>query len=150
MRDEDFSDFKNIVANALVAGTSCLVGLVMYAYYETCDPLATKRIQKVDQILPFFVMEVASTIPGLPGIFIAGIFSAALSSMSTGMNTLAGTIYEDFVRPYYPNASEKHASDVMKLLVVILGVVFVSLVFVVEHMGQVFRISIAVSGRKCD
>lgn len=129
-----------------IKGASCLVGLIMYAHYETCDPLATKRIQKIDQILPFFVMEVASRIPGLPGIFIAGIFSAALSSMSTGMNTLAGTIYEDFIRPHFPDASEKRSSDVMKLLVVTLGVLFVSLVFVVEHMGQVFRISIAVSG----
>lgn len=129
-----------------IKGTSCLVGLIMYAKYEACDPVTTNQIQKVDQILPFFVMEVASEIPGLPGVFIAGIFSAALSSMSTGLNTLAGTIYEDFLRPRYPAASEKSASNVMKLLVVILGILILSLVFVVEHMGQVFRISIAVSG----
>lgn len=34
----------------------------------------------------------------------------------------------------------------MKLLVVILGTIIVSLVFVVEHMGQVFRVNIAVAG----
>lgn len=129
-----------------IKGASCLIGLIIYAKYETCDPLQTNRIQKVDQILPFFVMEVAGKIPGLPGVFIAGIFSAALSSMSTGMNTLAGTIYEDFIRHHYPEASEKRVSDVMKLFVVLLGTLFVLLVFVVEHMGQVFRISIAVSG----
>lgn len=129
-----------------IKGASCLVGLIMYAKYEDCDPVTTKQIQKVDQILPFFVMQVAGKIPGLPGIFIAGIFSAALSSMSTGMNTLAGTIYEDFIRHRYPEASEKRVSDVMKGMVVLLGLVIVSLVFIVEQMGQVFRISIAVSG----
>lgn len=130
----------------LIKGASCLVGLIMYAKYETCDPVTTQQIQKVDQILPFFVMEVASRIPGLPGVFIAGIFSAALSSMSTGLNTLAGTIYEDFIREHFPEASEKRVSDVMKVLVVVLGLLILSLVFVVEQMGQVFRISIAVSG----
>ncbi|CRK98115.1 CLUMA_CG011483, isoform A [Clunio marinus] len=129
-----------------IKGASCIVGLIMYAKYEECDPIAMKQIDKVDQILPFFVMEVAGKIPGLPGVFIAGIFSAALSSMSSGLNTLAGTIYEDFIRCHYPKASEKRVSDVMKLLVVILGILILSLVFVVEHMGQVFRISIAVSG----
>jgi solute carrier family 5 (sodium-coupled monocarboxylate transporter), member 8/12 len=129
-----------------IKGASCLTGLIMFAKYETCDPVSTKQIQKVDQILPFFVMEVASRIPGLPGIFIAGIFSAALSSMSTGLNTLAGTIYEDFLRHRYPNTTEKRVSDVMKLLVIVLGMLMLSLVFVVEQMGQVFRISIAVSG----
>lgn len=129
-----------------IKGASCLVGLIMYAKYEACDPVVTKKIQKVDQILPFFVMEVAGQIPGLPGVFIAGIFSAALSSMSSGLNTLSGTIYEDFIRHRYPKASEKRVSDVMKTLVVVLGLLMLSLVFVVEHMGQVFRISIAVSG----
>lgn len=130
----------------LIKGASCLVGLIMYAKYENCDPVVTKQIAKVDQIVPFFVMEVASKIPGLPGIFIAGIFSAALSSMSSAMNTLAGTIYEDFIRPQYPNVTEKRSSDVMKCLVIILGLLILSLVFVVEQMGQIFRIAIAVSG----
>lgn len=129
-----------------IKGASCLVGLIMYAKYEACDPIATKQIQKVDQILPFFVMEVAGKLPGLPGVFIAGIFSAALSSMSSGLNTLAGTIYEDFLRPFFPKSSEKRVSDVMKALVVVLGLLMLSLVFIVEQMGQVFRISIAVSG----
>lgn len=129
-----------------IKGASCFVGLIMYAKYEHCDPVKMKQIEKVDQILPFFVMEVASQIPGLPGVFVAGIFSAALSSLSSGLNTLAGTIYEDFIRHKYPDASEKRVSDVMKLLVVILGTIIVSLVFVVEHMGQVFRVNIAVAG----
>lgn len=50
------------------------------------------------QILPYYVVEVAGSIPGISGLFIAGIFSAALSSMSANLNTVAGTIYEDFIR----------------------------------------------------
>lgn len=123
-----------------------LLGLIVYAKYESCDPVTTKQIKKLDQIVPFFVMEVASKIPGLPGLFIAGIFSAALSSISSILNTKAGIIYEDFIRHRYPDASEKHASDVMKLLVVILGVIMLSLVFVVEHLGSIFRLNYAING----
>lgn len=123
-----------------------LLGLILYAKYENCDPVLNKQIDKIDQIVPLFVMDVASKLPGLPGLFIAGIFSAALSSISSILNTKAGIIYEDFIRPHMPNATEKRASDVMKLLVVILGVIMLSLVFVVEHLGSIFRLNYAING----
>lgn len=123
-----------------------LLGLIVYAKYEACDPVTTKQIQKLDQIVPLFVMDVASKIPGLPGLFIAGIFSAALSSISSILNTKAGIIYEDFIRFHFPDATEKRASDVMKMLVVILGVIMLSLVFVVEHLGSIFRLNYAING----
>lgn len=121
-------------------------GLIAYAKYHACDPVKSGKIAKLDQIMPYFVMQESSMIPGLPGLFIAGIFSAALSSMSSSLNTISGTIYEDFIRHRYPNATEKRASDVMKLLVVILGTVTLSLVFVVEQMGQIFRLNFVIAG----
>lgn len=123
-----------------------LLGLIVYSKYEHCDPYTSKRIEKLDQIVPLFVMEVASKIPGLPGLFIAGIFSAALSSISSILNTKAGIIYEDFIRCRMPDASEKRASDIMKLLVVVLGIIMLSLVFVVEHLGSIFRLNYAING----
>lgn len=121
-------------------------GLIIYTKYQSCDPVKSGKIEKLDQILPLFVMDVASKIPGLAGLFIAGIFSAALSSMSSSLNTIAGTIYEDFLRRRFPDASEKRASDVMKILVVVLGIITLSLVFVVEKMGQVFRLNFVIAG----
>jgi solute carrier family 5 (sodium-coupled monocarboxylate transporter), member 8/12 len=123
-----------------------LLGLIVYAKYESCDPVTTKQIKKLDQIVPLFVMDVATRIPGLPGLFIAGIFSAALSSISSILNTKAGIIYEDFIRCHIPEASEKRASDIMKMLVVVLGLVMLSLVFIVENLGSIFRLNYAING----
>ncbi|XP_059617498.1 sodium-coupled monocarboxylate transporter 1-like [Phlebotomus argentipes] len=122
------------------------VGLIIYAKYETCDPYSMGVVAKLDQILPYFIMDVGAKIPGLPGIFIAGIFSAALSSMSSSLNTLAGTIYEDFLRHRFPKASEKQASSTMKIIVVILGVIQLACVFVVERMGTIFYLTLAING----
>lgn len=84
------------------------------------------------------MVEVAGSVPGFSGLFIAGIFAAALSTMSASLNTVAGTIYEDFVKPRlfiflnfqiraqrtififyffyrYPNTSEQKASNIMKV-----------------------------------
>jgi solute carrier family 5 (sodium-coupled monocarboxylate transporter), member 8/12 len=129
-----------------IKSASVITGLLMYAKYEDCDPVTSGKVQKLDQILPYYVMEVGGRVPGLPGLFISGIFSAALSSMSSCLNTLAGTLYEDFIRPSHPNYSEKTASNIMKVIVVITGMIVVCLVFVVEHMGAVLTIAIATSG----
>lgn len=51
-----------------------LLGLIIYAKYENCDPVLSKQISKRDQIVPLFVMDVASRFPGLPGLFIGELF----------------------------------------------------------------------------
>lgn len=135
-----------VIGFGLIKLSSVVVGLTIYAKYSTCDPIASHKIEKIDQVLPLFVMEVASKIPGLPGIFMAGVFSASLSSMSSSLNTVAGTIYEDFIRHKFPNFSEKRASDIMKLLVILIGITILGLVFIVERMGQVFRVCFILNG----
>lgn len=37
----------------------------------------------MDQILPFFIAEVGASVPGIAGVFVAGIFSAALRLAKT-------------------------------------------------------------------
>lgn len=66
--------------------------------------------------------------------------------MSTTLNTVSGTIFEDFIRPNYPKMSEAKASRLMKIFVVILGMTMLSMVFVVDKMGQVFRLNFAIAG----
>lgn len=132
----------------IIVSFCCYTGLVIYATFATCDPLATGAIRKYDQLLPYFVMTITGSIPALPGIFMSGVFSAALrynlckkcsqddkkttntttildyifSSMSTGLNSMCGVIFEDLIRPAYNKPiSEKTASFIMKVIVVVIG-----------------------------
>ncbi|KAJ6639769.1 Sodium-coupled monocarboxylate transporter 2 [Pseudolycoriella hygida] len=122
-----------------------ITGLQMYAKYETCDPFLAGLTRKIDQVLPYFVMDVGSGIPGLPGLFIAGIFAAAMSTMSSTLNTLSGTIYEDFLKSHFSGASDKKVSNIMKWIVVILGLILVVLVVLVDKLGQVYELSLILS-----
>ncbi|KAJ4433254.1 hypothetical protein ANN_15513 [Periplaneta americana] len=95
-------------------------------------------------------MDVAGSIPGLPGLFVAGVFSASLSSMSSCLNCLAATIYEDFVRPNLKgDESEQRAGWIMKTIVLVVGAISVLLVFVVEQLGGVLEISYSAQGITC-
>ncbi|KAI4499240.1 hypothetical protein M0802_005500 [Mischocyttarus mexicanus] len=130
----------------LVKIISVFTGLIIYAKYFNCDPLLSKKIQRADHILPYYVMDVAGNVPGLPGLFLAGLVSAALATMSASLNTMSGTIYKDFIDPWLPVRpnNEARAAKIMKIIVLIIGGIAVGLVFVVEHLGSVFQISVSI------
>lgn len=96
--------------------------------------------------MPLLVMEILKDIPGLPGLFIAGVFSAALSSLSTGLNAMSCVILEDFCKPFFKrDLSEQVTSLIMRGTVIVLGVVSVALVYVIQHMGAVLQLSMSIT-----
>lgn len=120
-------------------------GLLLYATYHDCDPLTTKLAKAKDQLMPLLVMEILKDMPGLPGLFIAGVFSAALSSLSTGLNAMSAVVLEDFFKPFMKgDLSERKSKYIMRGTVLILGVMSVTLVYVVQHMGSVLQLSMSV------
>nr|XP_036675380.1 sodium-coupled monocarboxylate transporter 1 isoform X1 [Drosophila suzukii] len=118
--------------------TLCLYnGLLLFATYYDCDPLTTKLASAKDQLVPLLVIQSMSSFPGVPGLFVAGVFSAALSSLSTGMNSLSAVFLEDYIKPLAKEPLTEHQIGVtLRLCTVIIGVVSVALVFVVERMSS--------------
>ncbi|XP_019875827.2 sodium-coupled monocarboxylate transporter 1 [Aethina tumida] len=128
----------------IVVKTVCVLqGLIMYTMYSDCDPFTTKHITNKDQLLPYYVMDVAQKIPGLSGLFIAGVFCAALSTLSANLNCLAGTIYEDFLSTILTkHNSHKTAGYILKLIVIVAGIISTLMVYIVEHLGGLLALSI--------
>ncbi|CAG2060037.1 unnamed protein product [Timema podura] len=127
--------------------TSCYSGMVIFATYHDCDPLTSKLVQAKDQLLPLLVMNTLGKMPGIPGMFLAGIFSAALSTLSTGLNSMAGVVLEDFCKPHRKKPlTERQMNIIMKTVVVVAGLMCISLVFVVEKLGTVLQMMSSLGG----
>lgn len=61
--------------------------------------------------------------------------------MSTGLNSMTGVIYEDMIKVYYKKElTEAEASNIMKAVVVLLGLICVILVFVIEQLGTLIEV----------
>ncbi|XP_046668283.1 putative sodium-dependent multivitamin transporter isoform X3 [Homalodisca vitripennis] len=73
-------------------------GLCIYSKYQGCDPLMAHTIRSEDQLVPYFVVDTLSSCPGIPGLVVAGIFSASLSSISANLNSLATVSVQDYIR----------------------------------------------------
>uniref|UniRef100_A0A1Y1KD11 Sodium/solute symporter n=1 Tax=Photinus pyralis TaxID=7054 RepID=A0A1Y1KD11_PHOPY len=135
------------VGTMLIKAFTTFIGVMMYAKYSECDPIGSGKVTHTDQMVPYYVIDVGGKIPGLPGLFIAGIFSGALSSLSTTLNTLAATFYSDFVSLCVPDTiTEKTKSKILKLIVVVGGIICILLVFVVEKMGGILQLTVTFSG----
>lgn len=121
-------------------------GLILYAKYFDCDPLTTKLVTAKDQLMPLLVMENLSGVPGFAGLFIAGVFSASLSSLSTALNSAAAVVLEDFWKPLAKkHLSEKTTAFIMRATVFILGAISVLLVSVVQKMGGVLQLGMSLT-----
>ena len=63
--------------------------------------------------------------------------------MSSTLNSLGATLFEDFVRPCLNiKVSDKTSNNVIKLLVVITGAVCVLMVIFVDKVGGIIQVGI--------
>ncbi|XP_060874215.1 sodium-coupled monocarboxylate transporter 1-like [Metopolophium dirhodum] len=133
-----------VLGMAVVKLLTGAIGMLIYAKYKDCDPLMANYIDNDRKLVPYYVMDVASKFPGLTGLFVSGIVSAALSTMSAQINTVSGTIYEDFiVKMMGITVTDLKASVIMKCIAVISGFICVILVFVVEKLNGILQMSIS-------
>ncbi|XP_061845695.1 sodium-dependent multivitamin transporter isoform X2 [Colius striatus] len=130
----------------IVLCLSCLTGLVMFVY-DREHPLApTQGPISSDQLVLYFVMDVLQDLPGLPGLFIACLFSGSLSTISSAFNSLATVTMEDLIRPYFPGLSESRATLFSKLLAMGYGLLCLGMAYVSSMLGPVLQAAISIFG----
>lgn len=137
---------------SIMSLTICFAGLSIYSKYRDCDPLNSGRITSNDQLMPFYVMETLSKYPGVPGLFIAGIFSAGLSTVSATVNSLSAVILEDYIKPLYRYKSKgKEMSSTRsivasKVLAVVVGSMCLGVAFLAQHLGGLLQAALTIFG----
>jgi sodium-dependent multivitamin transporter 6 len=124
-----------------------LVGIILYAYYAECDPYTANYITDVDQIFPYFVMDVLGDKKGLPGLFLACIFSGSLSTISTGLNSLSAVLIEDIYKGLMGRQlTDQRQGALSKILSVIIGVIIMMLTYVVTYLGSILNAALSLFG----
>nr|XP_002119750.3 sodium-coupled monocarboxylate transporter 1-like [Ciona intestinalis]XP_026695018.1 sodium-coupled monocarboxylate transporter 1-like [Ciona intestinalis]XP_026695019.1 sodium-coupled monocarboxylate transporter 1-like [Ciona intestinalis] len=122
-----------------------MTGLTIYATYKDCDPIDSKQIGKSDQLFPFIVMDILGKYPGIPGLFVAGVYSSSLSTISSGMNAMACVALEDFIRPY-TNWRPRTYTILSKVLVLVSGVLYILLAYMASVIGGLIRMAYSIHG----
>lgn len=128
-------------------------GLVIYWYYHDCDPVNAGRINARDQNMPRYILDALGHMPGIAGLFVAGIFSASLSTVSTALNSLAALTLEDYFKNVYKlvtknslEISNINSALISKILATIYGALCIGVAFLTQNMTGVLQISLTIFG----
>ncbi|XP_025100792.1 sodium-coupled monocarboxylate transporter 1-like isoform X2 [Pomacea canaliculata] len=147
LREAKIALLLNAPGMFIIITLCSLTGLVLYAQYADCDPLRDGKVQNPNQLLPYFVVGVLGHLQGMSGLFVASLFSGALSSVSSMMNSLAAVTWEDFLKLKLGHLSDETAAKVTKLLVLLYGGLGVGLAFLVKELGgTVLQASLTLNG----
>lgn len=122
-------------------------GLAMYAYYEGCDPVMAKQINKADQAMPRLALEIFQNTPGMAGLFVSAAYSGTLSTISSGVNALAALALMDFILPCFPKMTSKKRIVCSKAMTIVFGLLVMTLAYLVSlSSSNIIQITTSITG----
>uniref|UniRef100_A0A7N5ZYV9 Solute carrier family 5 member 8 n=1 Tax=Anabas testudineus TaxID=64144 RepID=A0A7N5ZYV9_ANATE len=137
--------YINLIGLCLILLCSVFAGMCIYSVYKTCDPWTAGWISAPDQLMPYLVMDIMGNYPGLPGLFVAAVYSGSLSTVSTSINALAAVTVEDLIKPH-TQMSEKHLSFISKGLSLMYGALCIAMAGLASLMGGILQAAVSIFG----
>ena len=106
------------------------VGTALYVLYQQFPEPAVANVLP-EQVFPYFIL---TRVPaGIAGFVIAGLLSAAMSTLDSSINASAATVTNDFYRRLMaPDRSEAHYLKVGRWLSAVFGVIMISLALMIH------------------
>ena len=110
-----------------------LLGVLLFVFYAHFPP--PTPFTKSDRIFPYFIVHELPV--GLVGLVVAAIFAAAMSTLSSSLNSSAAAVVTDFYRPIRGESlSEAHYLRVARRLTLGWGIVQISVALVARALSQ--------------
>jgi SSS family solute:Na+ symporter len=107
-----------------VSAVFFLIGTGLFVFYSTQPDLLPANLQgegNADRVLPYFILTELP--PGAKGLLLAAIFSAAMSTISTSLNSSATLLLTDWYQRFFrPQATEREAMRVLHLASLVWGI----------------------------
>uniref|UniRef100_K7DZK7 Solute carrier family 5 member 8 n=1 Tax=Monodelphis domestica TaxID=13616 RepID=K7DZK7_MONDO len=137
--------YLNLLGLWTIVCTAVLCGLSMYSIFRVCDPLTAERVKEPNQLILYLAVDVLNDYPGLPGLFVAAIYSGTLSTVSSSINALSVVAIEDLIKPYLA-PSQRTLYLISKVICLFFGILCVGLASVASLMGSLVQAAIKVFG----
>lgn len=128
---------KSLQLGAWMALPSALIffsiGSFLYLFYQAFPEKHNFQLQSQDAIFPWYIV---SELPaGLTGLVIAAVFAAAMSTLSSSMNSVTTALITDFYRQFFTQKSESQYLKMAKNMTLLIGVIGTALALLMAHWG---------------
>ena len=119
-----------------------IIGVMLYAFYQHF-PLA-RELEQMDRIFPIFIVQQMP--PGVSGLIIAAIFAAAMSTLSSSLNSLASSSVNDFYKNYWGKGlTETHYLKASRIFTLGWGAVLVGISMMARNWGEVLEVGLTIT-----
>ncbi len=121
-----------------------LVGLLLWSYYEGAS-LAELGLRRGDEVFPKYIIEGLPS--GLSGLIFAGIIAAAMSTLSSSLNSLASSSMMDlYERLKGEQVEQRKALAISRWLTLFWGIVFIGFASLFEDtQNPVVELGLAIA-----
>lgn len=105
-----------------------LLGTGLYAFYTSNPESLSVSIPNLDAVFPHFIV---SELPaGLAGLLIAAVFAAAMSTLSSNINSVSAVVTSDFYHVIWAAGKEKGSLLVARLSGIVVGILGIGMALV--------------------
>ncbi len=138
----------NSIAEVSVAILLSLTGFALLGFFSRHGQFGQGHdaISDADYLFPHYIANYAPV--GIAGLIVAGMFSAAMSSLSSGINSTVAVFTTDFI-PRFTRAFDDDARRVKmtKLLVFVIGLIVVLASLLMDKVpGNIFEVTNKTNG----
>ncbi len=148
---------KEAVRGVLMGAFLCIpvwiifmfIGTGLWAYYRITQLNLPPDI-KAEEVFPYFIMTVIP--PGVTGLILAALISAAMSSLDSDLNCLAAVGVEDYYRRFKPGCTDKQCLILGRIIVIVSGICAIGIACLYVHfegrgvLGIIFTLYSIFSG----
>jgi solute:Na+ symporter, SSS family len=107
------------------------IGTVLFAYYKQ-NPDRLDPLLPIDATFPLFI---AAELPsGLTGLIIAGIFAAAMGTLSSTINSVATLLSVDFYEKLARNPTQERSVRFAEWMTVVIGLIGIALALLLSRL----------------
>uniref|UniRef100_A0A914WKI0 Sodium-coupled monocarboxylate transporter 1 n=1 Tax=Plectus sambesii TaxID=2011161 RepID=A0A914WKI0_9BILA len=136
-----------VPAFLILGSMCCYIGVVMLAYFYYCNPIESGEIESQDQLVILFAAKVLGFFPGLPGLFLACLFSGTLSTISSGINSMTAVLWEDFLKDSHAvRLGDTGSANLNKMCAFIFGIGATLMAFLCQYMDGMINAANSVLG----
>ena len=122
----------NACTDFFIIGLLLFIGLGLFAFFHT---LELPDSITGDKVMPYYIIKYLPQ--GISGLLITAVFAAAMSSMDSGINSIATVLITDF--KITSHASRLTDVALARILTVVLGVMATALAFYVSTLGGIIK-----------
>ncbi len=115
---------KTLYTNAVLTLPATIIffgiGTLLFIFYTEMPNALSPAISNNDSIFPWYIVRELPI--GVSGLLVAGIFSAAMSSISSSLNSVSTAYCNDFHSHFKPNVSDMKLLRIARMATIITGV----------------------------